>query len=276
MKSFKQFNKDSKKQIPFLSWDSSHGEARDRKELPFLSWDSSHGEVRNNKKTTIKESFDYDSEFHHHPDVEPKKLSEKHKKAIHEYAADKRLSSPGASTSINAYLRNRSGEEKQQYIHSDHKENDVHHAVKTLSSAFTKENTNKKPIVTHGGLPERIGKKLMDSGKHSEHHLAGFTSTSSDKETAKEFAGIYARKQHSKDTHVAQYHIHPHAGLSIVKHSPLPYENEVLLHHGARIKYSHTDKTPNESGGHDHVHHVEVFPEHKKIEHYGEYTPKQK
>jgi hypothetical protein len=286
MKSFKDFILEKKK-----SWlDSS------------LSFNSSFREVIKNKRD-LKESFDdiehrnwlddnqtpftaenkhrvgYNHFFHDHPDVEPKELEKHHIDAIEHYCTSKSNGPNGhrSSGNMNAVLRNMSGD-KNQRILGPHIFDEVKRSIKALSSAFTPNNTNRKEITTYGAVPHHIGRRLIESGKNSEHHLAGFTSTSSDKETAMHFANEYASDRNTPDDepyHIVKYHIKPGVGLSAAKHSSYD-ENEVILHHGAKITYHGPEYIVHQRSNRAHprqiiIHHVTVHPEHKSLEEYGQY-----
>ena len=273
MKTFKEFNKDKPPKIPKkkesnLGWDSGHKEARDKKKL---KEDYNAQNSIGDDSHVTENGNPYNGHFHDDPDVKPQKLSETHKNAIHNYCStpSDHKSGHASSQNMNNYLRNRDGEKDKHVLH--HNEKDVESSILKLSSAFWhKENTNKKPIETYGGIPHHIGEKLEKSGKGATHHLSGFTSTSSSQKTATDYGHGY-KNQHSKNpTHVIKYNIHPGAGLSAVHHSRWS-ENEVILHHGAKIKYSHTTKHDDGYGGDVKVHHVTVHPDHKKLSEYGKY-----
>jgi hypothetical protein len=238
-----------------------------KKKLNVISW-VGHHEI----KKSIKENFfgkDYDKEFHDHPDVTPNGLTHSHITAINNFTSAGSYSKTGHSSSrnINGYLRNKEGSKDNESAIFGHTKEDVHAAVKNLSSAFTPQNTNRKEIVVHSGVPEHIGKTLKQSGEGSQHHIAGFTSTSSSSEVAHNFARNYGGKEH----HVIEYHVKPGAGLSVAQHSSIPDENEVILHHGAKITYHGSTASKNEKGIVTHVHKVTVHNEHKPLEEYGEY-----
>jgi hypothetical protein len=295
MKSFKDYNKEKEsKKIPTLSWDSSFAEQRPKgkKRESVLSWDSAFADVRDKKPIKeAKEKFNldtsykshesqgfnkvgcsYDENFHGHSQVKPQSLTKEHENAIRHYSEDSSGNDEhghASSGNMNAWLRNKEGDGKQN-IRGKHDPKNVEKSVKKLSSAFTRENTNRKPLTTYGGVPEHIGNKLENSGKGAEHHLAGFTSTSSSVRTAKHFARTYNGRDNSKVHHIVKYDVKPHAGLSIAGHSTYP-ENEVMLHHGAKVKYSHTTEHDDGEDGTIKVHHVTVSPRHKKLSEYGEY-----
>ncbi len=292
MKTFKEYLKE-KKQI--LSWDSANAENRPS----ILSWDSGHTEVRDcvtdiTEEVTYRTSEDawsysgdspnditkrnkkgatYTASIHDHPEVKAKRL--KNVAAIDAYtsASSNSVTGHGSSKNINGYLRNRLGD-KSMHVET-HSPEAVHKSVQALSSNFTKENTNRKAITTYSGVPSHIGKKLESSKAGDVHHLAGFTSTSTDRSVASDFANNHAESIGIK--HVVKFHVHPGAGLSVAAHSPYN-ENEVLLHHGAKTVYSHTvvNKGKVHHGEYSfreeiHIHHVDVHPEHLPLSAYGSY-----
>lgn len=260
-----------------------------KKKLPILSWDGSHGAIRNKVNTTIDEvlvsSDDYDHSFHNHPDVKPQNLTYQNRHHLHAIGNYTTVKSRdiddghGSSSNINNYLRNREGAKDVGILH--HSESDVLKSVKVLSSAFTPENTNRKEIETYGGIPKHIGDKLMnrasdhydDKNVGKQYNLPGFTSTSSRKKTAKYFAESYARNGgHNGEHHMVKYTIHPGSGLSVASCSEFP-ENEVLLHHGAKVTYHGTTVKVDEYGKRTFTHELTVHgPEHHKpLEEYGNY-----
>lgn len=293
MKTFLQYLQEQKS---VLSWASSHAENR----WSILSWDSGFAECRNQditeevtgqteihgwdnredsvrgKKTNSKKAV-YDADIHDHPDVKPQKLN---KKSVTDYTGVESEKTPGSSKNINGYLRNKLGDKDSKVL--GHPPEAVHKAVKKLSSNFTPENTNRKELTTYSGVPHKIGEKLESSKKGDIHHLAGFTSTSTERSTAVDFANIRTNSKNPKVwgvRHVVRFHVKPGAGLSVAPNSEHP-ENEVLLHHGARTEYSHTEintgrssaTRPNSPVYETHIHHVIVHPDHLDLEkHYGSY-----
>lgn len=301
MKTFKQFINDKES---ILKFPSSFSEIKDKSKESILSWKSSHQEnkpiknkeqisesipkispdeqewssklyVNDVKSNSGKTKLDltYNDEFHDHPDIIPGKLTKEHKNSIGIYTSvgSKEKEGHGSSANMNGYLRNKLGD-KTQGIYK-HNEEDVKKSINTLSSAFTKENTNRKNITTYGGVPPEIGKKLMISGKGKRHTLSGFTSTSSSKVTAKNFADdmIPFSPVRNKSSHIIKYNIEPGAGLSAVHHSHHS-ENEVILHHGAHITYSHTLRTRDSDGHPLLIHHVTVHNTNKPLSEYGIYN----
>jgi hypothetical protein len=88
------------------------------------------------------------------------------------------------------------------------------------------------------------------------------------------FAKKNAPRAGTNDRHVIKYTVKPGTGLSVAEHSPYD-EDEVLLHHGAKLKYSHTTEHPHEDyRGHKgitYVHHVTAEKSHLSLNDYGNY-----
>lgn len=305
MKTLKQLiesiKKDAEKNPEFLSWKSAHSEVRDNvkktqnsEEPSFLSWKSSHAEVRDSDKS-IGESTKtfgsykrntrtnhlassgalYNPHVHDKKTIAPTALEDHHIDAIHAYSSAKSDSATGhmSSKNLNGYLRNRAGKKDHKISHQ--REQEVKIGVKQLSSAFTKENTNRKHLTTFGGVPPSIGHELMKGGKGKKHVLAGFTSTSTSQHIAAAFSNTHhllEEKGTSEPLHVVKYHLKPHTGMSIAHHSKHD-ENEVLINHGHHIQYIKT--TEHEADNHNShkvlVHHVVVHPTRKPLSKYGKY-----
>lgn len=284
-----------------LSFDSSFGEHKNRSSTSKNNKKLKESEESDHKNVILNDFEPFDSDYHHHsehkaytengesyhpsihdhPHVKPQELEPEHERALRNYTSTgSKDENDGHSSSanINGYLRNRSGDKKSGIL--GHRESDVHKAVLTLSSAFTENNTNRKSIKTWGAVPAHIGQQLMKSKPGSQHHFAGFTSTSTDQNIARGFSSAYLSKERKdnpdapKERHVVRYHLQPGTGISAVHHSQFS-ENEVVLHHGAKLTYHGSEKFEGKDGSDDdvttHVHHVTVHPEHKKLEEYGEY-----
>lgn len=204
--------------------------------------------------------------IHNHPDVEPSVVTDKDRDVIDRYTGS-------YSGTINGYLRYRAGDRSSGqypgYGVGAHRETEGH--IKSLSAVFGKGNTNRIPIHTWSGVPEHVGKDLMGSTIGSYHHIAGFTSTTTHKNTANNFAVAHAGSSQN-DRHVIHYKVQRGAGLSVASHSGYD-ENEVILHHGAQIKYHGTTVYhPNNGSGMSHkihVHHVTVYPKTLPLSKYG-------
>lgn len=261
MKGFKEFNR--------------------KKSLPVLSWDQEGIRDTVRKKGSISESSnpytshnDYDKKFHDHRDVKPKALTADHIASITGYTGTPSRVSDGhrSSSNINNLLRNMSGDKSVGIEHHD--ADKVLESAKKLSSTFTPENTNRKPVLIHAGIPDHIGKMLIKSTS-KEHHIAGFLSASSDRNIANQFADSYhiesSNPNNTYATHTLSLHAEPGSVLSVAKHSRFQDENEALVHHGARIsKHSYTTE-PNEFGGTHYNHVVTLHADHKPLHEYGSY-----
>lgn len=274
MKSFKEFSKDV---LPILSW-GGHESIRDKvkKVLPMLSW-GGHETIRDKlKPENVKESFEgwghggnYDSSFHNHPDIKTQALTSDHLRSIVDYTA---ISSSDqehghrSSHNMNNLLRNMGGDKTVGVKHHDATK--VLDAVKELSSAFTPENTNRKEVRVHCGIPEHIGKSLL---RGVNHHIAGFLSTSSDHKVARDFAATYARENNNPDTHVLTLKAQPGSIMSIAPQSQYQRENEALAHHGARISGVKSTTQPNSYGGTQYNYEATLHADHKPLHEYGEY-----
>lgn len=198
-----------------------------------------------------------------------------------------------SSTAVNNFCRKAAGEslpEGQTSWFGAHREHHVEGAVKALSSVFTKENTNKKKLVSYAGVPKHIGDALHGGGQFS---LAGFTSTSHAEGEEKLLDGRsmnrglhvacgYARSYNyvnnqrdpSATNHVVAFHCDEGTGISTANHTDYPQENEFLLHHGAHISHMHTEETTDDNGFKTLIHHFRVHgngdgtPKHTPIEEY--------
>lgn len=276
MKSFKEYILEKKNNKSFLSWDSDFSSIRSKIKLnESSSFHEKYPVISSDKKN--EHDCKYNSEFFDHPDIIQKSILPEHKRAITSYCSAKSTSNNGfaSSSNMNAMLRNMSGDKTQHIQYQD--PDDVKISIKTLSSVFKdKNNTNRKQIQTFAGIPHHIGEQLMNSGKDTEHHLAAFTSTSIQPRVAHNFAMGYNKKYHHDGLpHIIKFDVKPGAGLPAAHHSPYD-ENEVILHHGAKITYhgheilEHTDPYSGEKSSVI-VHHVTVHPEHKSLEEYGSY-----
>ena len=127
-------------------------------------------------------------------------------------------------------------------------------------------------LKTYSGVPEHIGEHLEQSGTDVKHYIPGFLSTSTNVSTAAEFARTYNEKDFditkTKHHHVLQIHVHPGVGRSVAHESSFP-ENEVLLHHGTEMTYSHTTEHTDDDGNKYKMHHVIAHPNRIKLEDYG-------
>jgi hypothetical protein len=218
------------------------------------------------------------SEFH--KQIEPTNVTPDDKKIIKDYCSVESRKAPGSSSNINGYLRRCAGSRNSMVAF--HAPDKVKTTVKQLSNVFKPENRNKKNIVTLGAVPNHIGEGFINDHKNDKthHHLAGFTSTTSKRSIALNFARDYNEDpdsdSNSRERHIVRYHVlgskeKPGMGVSLLNHSPIRDENEVLLHHGAHIEYHGHEVFDDPNGEKVFLHHVTVHPEHKQLNEYGEY-----
>lgn len=280
MKTFKEYR--AEKQIKFFPWSASFADKRSKDAIPqakFFPWSASFSDDKKSLKESYKVGTNmhdqtYNADFHDHPDVIPKKLLIPHIRAISHYTAagSGGPDGHGSSHNMNSYLRNRAEGSSEHRITGPHGHSAVLHSVKLLASAFTPENTNRTEIKTHGGIPPKYGQSLSEMKPGQMSHFPGFTSTSSSRATAHEFARDYLTEGdgHDGKPHMIKYTVKPGAGLSVVHHSTFP-EDEVVLNHGAKIEYSHTTEDDKAI-----THHVTVHPDSRHIDHYGAYNEPKK
>lgn len=260
------------------TWLSSFSESR---RLPkFLPFIHSFSELRENKPTDEpKESEKVndpvnESDIHSDYRINPLGLTKEHIRAIQSYTGANSINSSyghGSSKNMNGYLFNRAGFNGRGIQH--HSPEAVDGAIKTLSSAFDNDdNTNGKEITTYSAVPHDIGHMLMNSEPGTKHVLPGFTSTSTELNVAHAYGYEYRQHTNSNgEQHTIEYTLKPHTGMSLKKHSDHPYENEILLNHGAHIEYIRTEHYRD---GTFH-HHVIVHPTRNGLSDYPhEYDPK--
>lgn len=134
-----------------------------------------------------------------------------------------------------------------------------------MSKAFTKDTTNQTPLVTYSGVSKDLGDKLGAAPNGSFHHLAAFTSTTTDKRTAHGFA---TKKVWGKThPHIIRFHLKPGTGLSAAHHSDYN-ENEVILDKGTKIEKVKSEVKTLSHGGKVWVHHVVAHPEKLSVDQY--------
>jgi hypothetical protein len=260
-------------------------EKLEQKNIPsrFFEGPLSFSEMRRKHKK-IQESYEEDEEhpeadkLHSDPDISPKNLTKEHKSAIFNYTAAEstaKKGGAGSSENVNAYLKNKAGFKDRGIVKQ--KPENVLNSIKTLSSAFTPENTNRKSVIGYGAVNSQNGTALEKSKKGDIHHFIGVTSTSVSNDeneslsTARFFATKLAKNKDSDEVrHLVKYHILPGAGVSVAKHSALQDENEMILPNKAKLKYSHSEDYTPESGVNYKIHHVTVHPE-QSPEEYNEY-----
>jgi hypothetical protein len=269
---FSEYRKN--KEVNAFPWSGAFSERRD-KSMDCFPWSATFAELRGVSIPDVNESIAYDKDFHDHPDVKPGNLSPTHKEAIANYTSmgsGDPDSGHGSSKNLNGYLFNRMGF-KSRKVEGGHTPENVKSSVENLSSAFTPENTNRKELTTYSAIPSDMGSLLEKSEKGKVHTFPGFTSTSSRFGIARNFAQAYhddMGRPKGRVDHIVEYKLHPKTGLSVVKHSDFP-ENEVLLNHGSKVEYSHTED--KDFGGiPTKIHHVIVHPKQLPLSDYPTYS----
>lgn len=196
----------------------------------------------------------YIDSIHFHPDIKANFDDEQRKIILKHTSGSKRT---------NNYLyKLQTGllEEPNEYIEHD---------IKKLSSAFTPENTNRKSIITYSGIPYLLGRKFLDMPTKTKHTITRFTSTSTGRKEAIDFAKERSLKYDKKELHILKCYNKPGSGISVAPQSAYREENEFLLHHGAHITYLGTTKDDTDSEKPVFTHHVIVHSTHTPIEEYG-------
>ena len=306
MKSFKEFFTNTKEPISWLNWDSSHMAIRDKVKLPktnYLNYDGSFAAIRKeplkeeeltpnvrwntwtgsrmkHSNATKNNKNAFYEKIHDDPQVVPNDTDDV-VPPINHYCrtpSNDRYGGHASSSNVNNHLRHLAGQkvseggEHTQGIIGGHSQEKVQQAIRDLSATF-KGNTNRKPIKVYAGIPKHIGEKIQSSDKGTVHRNPGFLSTSTEEGQAMDYASQYAEKDNVGTHHVVQLHLHPGSGRSVAHHSNFE-ENEVLVHHGAKMVYSHTEDHETPSGHPLKVHHLEVFPDHEPLENYPNFGKK--
>jgi len=298
MKSFNEYNK----KVSWLDWEGmSHAELRNKVKKKKVSWLNipNFDELRNKRKQeNIKEESDITWEnnpkisvyvhktygkninkhgekyqdIHDHPDIFPQDRSDVHRSHIRSYCSESSMTTPSSSANINEHLRHLAGQKvaypETQGIQGPHSPEKVKQAIKDLSATFHDNTTNRMSLKTYSGVPEHIGEHLEQSGTDVKHYIPGFLSTSTHLRTAGNFSVAYPRKKYDDPYHVLQIHVHPGVGRSVAHNSQYD-ENEVLLHHGTEMTYSHTTDDVDHRGMKFKMHHVIAHPTRIKLEDYG-------
>jgi hypothetical protein len=304
MKSFKEYT-DRNKKVSWLdipNFDELRNKVKNKKIswLDIPNFDELRNKVRQNDikennninwRSQFKFDFDhkpgknknvFDSKYddiHDHPDIKPKDDSPINDINITHYCNTFHSEPNGyrSSVNINEHLRHLAGQPVRnpdtQGIYptgTDHQHSPekVKQAIKDLSATFNDNTTNRMSLKTYSGVPEHIGEHLEQSGTDVKHHIPGFLSTSTHLRTASNFSVAYPRKKYDDPYHVLQIHVHPGVGRSVAHNSQYD-ENEVLLHHGTEMTYSHTTDGVDHRGMKFKMHHVIAHPTRIKLEDYG-------
>lgn len=285
IKQHKSSNDDWKKSG--LSWKSSFAEMRPHEKESHLSWDELSREEREEiSRRLLRQSKGLNEHYYKithqeyasdgrydpiHDEIRGYGHKKLEMKAIQEYASAPK-GHHGASRHVNGLLKHLDETGSHDGYDQPSQIEKTTESIKHLSSAFNPKTTVRKAITTYGGVPKRIGDALMKSKKGKIHRLVPFTSTSTNGFTARAFARRYGKnRDHVGENHIIQYHIpapkdhQPGNAMSIAPFADLA-ENEVLLHHGTRVKYSHTEEHKEDNGETTYVHHVHVLHDDKHPE----------
>lgn len=287
MKSFKEFFTNTKEPTQWLNWNGDFSSIRkeplNEEELtPNVRWNHFSGTRMKpgSKDTRLSNKGKYYDKIHDDSQIVPNDSDDEVPSISHYCSTESKDSKNGhcSSANVNNHLRHLAGQkvseggEHTQGIVGGHSPEKVQQAIRDLSATF-KGNTNRKPVKVYAGIPKHIGEKIQSSDKGTVHRNPGFLSTSTEEGQALDYASQYAEKDDTDIHHVVQLHLHPGAGRSAVHHSRFE-ENEVLVHHGAKMVYSHTEDHETPSGHPLKVHHLEVFPDHEPMEKYPNFGKK--
>lgn len=202
-------------------------------------------DISNYLESIGKKDTDKIDEIHQHPDIKPQNITDNHKNALDGYSKHSYL--------FNKFLQRTASTknfDNNPEITDKYKNN-----IKKLSDVFTKENTNKKPIISYSGIAPHIGKKLLNFENNSKHTFPCFISTSTEKPVALHFTTRRARRSNQSELHLIKAYNEPHSTVSMVKHSIAPYENELLLNHGTHGTYLGTTKEEHNNMP-TYIHHI--------------------
>lgn len=243
-----------------------------KRENPFLNWrHSSFAEVFRNTEN-IKESEEsilkatglyhpntsYD-QIHEHEGLKPKQpFSKEQRWAIEEYTGSSPYFGSGAqcSKNINEHARHKMGNFDSKIV-GDHKPEEVEKAHHQLMSIYTPDHTNSQAIETFSGIPKHVSEKLSQMKNRTTTHLPGFTSTSTNRSVAE---GASKTLHENPENHLIKFHIEPGAGVSLVKHSTHPSEDEVLIGAGTKVTKLKTETDEHGNVTHHFIAHNDRLP----------------
>lgn len=275
------------KEIPFLGHIPCFRELRSNAglseaKIPFISRPKTKPKITATDKKKALPDFaqwkdaqspDYAIDIHDHPKIRPRSISIKGSAAIERYTGH-------GSVGLNNYLH-------RLAANTNEREDPGRHSLaQDLMSMYTPQNTNRRDVRTYAGIPTSVGEQLAKSKKGSQFHLPAFTSTTTCRYKAHEFANKAAKiaesnfkpdydedLEYSKtraDNHIIHFNVlaptreqDSGSGLSILAHAIAADENEILIHPGAKITYKGTTSYRNREGENDnvvHVHQVDVHP----------------
>jgi len=216
----------------------SFKEYRLRKKSPVETMETVFGSHSQDKLTEESEytsptDKDHDTLHNTHVPLDLKHLNVDHLASIRKYTQD--------STMINGYLHNKHNKKNATEIYHDQ--------VSNLSSALDKQKT-KKPADVYTGVPYSPAKHFHQvDGKTPQHtivHLPAFTSTSTSRRKAAEFARSTRHKNDKnhgikeETRHVIKIHVPAGSSAASVRdESQMEHEQEVLLNRGHNIQIHH-------------------------------------
>lgn len=166
-----------------------------------------------------------------HEHVKPSELKEEQENSLRTFAE--------GSTALNKYLSKTHRKESTKEFKKWGVDS-IHQHIKTISSSFTPENTNKIPLTVYSGIQQKYAHKLLKFSKGQEFNVPSFVSTSFSPLVAFDFAQDYNREGDENDVYILKILVEPGAGLSISHISPHKKEQEVILHHGIKMRYEGT------------------------------------
>lgn len=205
-------------------------------------------------QSTGKKDFSLVDDVHNHPDIKPQNITADDHEAIDRYT----LGSPVTNSFLDKKYLGEKTERTKANIET----------VKNLSKIFTPENTNKKPIISYSGVPPFIGEKLLNAENNSKHILPRFTSSSTEKPVAIEFAKKRAKQNNKRTLHILKLYSEPNSNISVVDYSSHRPENELVTHHGAHITLLGSTKE-NIKNNPAYIHHIIVHNTHTPLKYYG-------
>lgn len=135
-------------------------------------------------------------------------------------------------------------------ITGEHNKNHSEHLVRRLDKDHKEisrqtshpANAFKHNTILHSGVSLKMSEKLKDLKHGDTVHMPAYTSTSTDRKTARGFATM---GDYKPEAHMIHFHIQKgyHHGRFVKSLSSLSQENEVVLHHGTtwrKVGYHHT------------------------------------
>lgn len=244
--------------------------------MSLQSWIEARGNQPYRRSMSIH-GAEYNGYIHDNPDFAPLHHTNADTETIGHYtgtSAGDIIDGTSSSRRINGHLRyladpNAPGAKKDQ----DHL--NVVKAAKRLLSTFN-NNMNQKKFESFSGIPPSLGENLAKMRKGSKHHIAGFTSASTDFKTVPfDFAHEHADNEgrYQGPYHIVHWEHEPNSAMSVAKLSKAHKEDEVIIPAGNKVTklgtetyyyYEEGDKNPVVY----HIHRFKVHNERKPIDEY--------